>query len=196
MVIARAAARNKADKLILISSDKAVEPHNVMGLTKRIAEILIQDMGIKKKTVFSSVRFGNVLGSRGSVVPLFKMQIKTGGPLTVTSRETKRFFMSIKEAAQLVIQAGSLSKGGEVFILDMGEEISIAELAENMIVLSGFSRDDISIEYTGMRPGEKVTEKLVSEQEKLEETEQENILRVVTEKESYTEVLKSIDSLI
>lgn len=196
MIVARAAARKKVDKFILISSDKAVEPHNTMGLTKRIAEILIQNMGSKKKTIFSAVRFGNVLGSRGSVVPLFKMQIKTGGPVTVTSPDTKRFFMSIKEAAQLVIQAGAFSEGSEIFILDMGEEISIAELAENMIALSGFSREDISIEYTGMRPGEKVAEKLVSEKEKLIETSEEKILKVITEKEHYPEVLKSIDALV
>ena len=167
-MLARIAARKKVKNFILISSDKAVEPHNIMGLTKRIAEIIIQDMDQRRKTVFSAVRFGNVIGSRGSVVPLFKMQIKTGGPVTVTSPETTRFFMSIKEAAQLVLQAGSLSEGGEIFILDMGEEIKIDELARNLITLSGLTvGEDIPLEYVGMRPGEKMFEKLVSENEKL-----------------------------
>ncbi|MBN1521432.1 MAG: polysaccharide biosynthesis protein [Candidatus Aureabacteria bacterium] len=197
LVAARAAARFRTKKFILISSDKAVEPHNVMGLTKRIAEVLVQDLGRKKKTIFSAVRFGNVLGSRGSVVPLFKMQIKQGGPVTVTSPEATRFFMSIKEAAQLVIQAGALSKGGEIFVLDMGEEIRIEELAQNLIVLSGLSmRDDISIDFVGMRPGEKISEKLFSENEKLVATPEEKILKVVSRTENSPEVVRVSQDLI
>ncbi|MCK5708871.1 MAG: polysaccharide biosynthesis protein [Candidatus Aureabacteria bacterium] len=196
-IIADASVKHKTDKFILISSDKAVEPHNVMGLTKRIAEIFILELNRKKKTTFSAVRFGNVIGSRGSVVPLFKMQIKQGGPVTVTNRETMRFFMSVKEAAQLVIQAGSLSIGGEIFVLDMGEEISIEELAKNLIILTGLVVDeDIFISYSGMRPGEKIREKLISENERIEETDEEKILKVVSKKDDFIGVLKSIDTII
>jgi len=196
-IIAKSAAQYDAEKFILISSDKAVEPHNIMGLTKRIAEVMLSDMDSKKNTLYSAVRFGNVIGSRGSVVPLFKMQISKGGPVTVTSPETKRFFMAVKEAAQLVIQAGALTKGGEIFILDMGEEITIDELARNLIILSGLQvGKDLSITYTGMRRGEKLQEKLVSEAEKLVETDEEKILKVISQKNDFQEVLKSVDTLI
>jgi FlaA1/EpsC-like NDP-sugar epimerase len=196
-VVAESAAKFGAGKFILISSDKAVEPHNNMGLSKRIAEIFIQDLGKKKKTVYSAVRFGNVLGSRGSVVPLFKMQIKRGGPVTVTDATATRFFMSVREAAQLVIQAGALSKGGEIFVLDMGEEISIDELARNLITLSGLEVDkDIEIKYVGLRPGEKIYEKLVSGDEKLMPTDEERIFKVAAVKGNPAQVMKELKFLI
>lgn len=167
--VAQAAARHGVERFILISTDKAVRPTNIMGASKRAAELIVQDLATRcSGTVFSSVRFGNVLGSSGSVVPLFKKQIAEGGPVTVTHREINRFFMTISEAAELVIQAGSLSKSGDVFVLDMGTPIRIADLARRMIHLSGNRvkcsdnpDGDIEIIYTGLRPGEKLYEELI-----------------------------------
>ncbi|MEW6288910.1 MAG: nucleoside-diphosphate sugar epimerase/dehydratase [Thermodesulfobacteriota bacterium] len=170
-VVADAADRYHVDRFVLVSTDKAVNPANVMGTTKRIAEIYCQNLDLRSQTKFITTRFGNVLGSAGSVVPLFEKQIKNGGPVTVTHREIKRYFMTIPEAVSLILQAGSMGKGGEIFVLEMGEPIYIKDLAEQMIRLSGLvPHRDIKIEYIGLRPGEKLFEEVFHESEDLRGT--------------------------
>ena len=187
---------HKVDKFVFVSTDKAVNPTNVMGATKRIAEMYISCKHQESKTKFITTRFGNVLGSNGSVIPLFKKQIEKGGPLTVTHKDITRYFMTIPEASQLVLEAGAMGKGGEIFIFDMGKSVKIFDLAKNMIKLSGLRYpDDIDIEITGLRPGEKLYEELLASGENMLPTYHKKIMISKVRDLDYAEVRSKIDEL-
>jgi FlaA1/EpsC-like NDP-sugar epimerase len=194
--VVRAADHYKADRFIFISTDKAVNPTSVMGATKRMGEMVMQYYARISKTVFSAVRFGNVLGSHGSVIPIFKHQIACGGPVTVTHPDIERYFMTIPEASRLVIQAGGMAHGGEIFILDMGEPVKIVDLAKSLIQLSGLRPDvDIKIEFTGLRKGEKMYEELLMDEENTVPTNNASIMISTGQEISYDEVAAKLDEL-
>ncbi|MCO8298526.1 polysaccharide biosynthesis protein [Tetragenococcus halophilus] len=193
--VAEAAKDHAVEQFVMVSTDKANNPPNVMGATKRIAEMIVTGMNEKGTTKFSAVRFGNVLGSRGSVIPLFREQLANGGPLTVTDFRMTRYFMTIPEASRLVIQSGALASGGEVFVLDMHEPVKILDLAKNMVRLSGYSEDDIEIVETGIRPGEKLYEELLLDKERSEEQVHDQIFVGNVNGYSLDEVLEFVDYL-
>lgn len=196
--VAEMAHRYEVDSFILISTDKAVNPTSIMGASKRIAELFIKEINRNSQTRFAAVRFGNVLGSRGSVIPIFMQQIQKGGPVTVTHPDMQRFFMTIPEAVQLVIQAGAMAEGGEIFVLDMGDPVKIDDLARDLIRLAGYEPEkDIQIVYTGIRPGEKLYEELFTYQEGLGSTCHERILISWEDmKEKPKDVWKSINLIL
>jgi FlaA1/EpsC-like NDP-sugar epimerase len=190
------AIKHQVAKFVMISTDKAVNPTNVMGATKRIAEMYINSQNEQGVTKFVTTRFGNVLGSNGSVIPLFKAQIDQGGPLTVTHKDITRFFMTIPEACSLVLEAGIMGKGGEIFVFDMGESIKIYDLAQNMIRLSGLKfPEDIDIKITGLRPGEKIYEELLADGELTAKTYHEKIMIAKIKPMDKQVVAKSIEEL-
>ncbi|MCK5330113.1 MAG: polysaccharide biosynthesis protein, partial [Candidatus Marinimicrobia bacterium] len=189
----------KIEKFVLVSTDKAVHPVNVMGATKRLAEMMIQSVSRLSNTAFMAVRFGNVLGSSGSVIPIFQDQIKHGGPVRITHPDMIRYFMSIPESAQLILQAGALGEGGEVFVLDMGKPVNIKEMAYDLIRLSGFEpEEDIPVVYTGVRPGEKLFEELIISGEHSSKTEHSKImiLRNGNRRNDWSDLKKEIDKLV
>ena len=194
--LAKAASENGVEKFVMISTDKAVNPTNIMGASKRICEMVIQAFNERCNTDFVAVRFGNVLGSNGSVIPIFKKQIKEGGPVTVTHKDVVRYFMTIPEAVSLVIQAGAMAKGGEIFILDMGEPVKIIKLAEDLIKLSGFEPyTEIPIKITGLRPGEKLYEELILDEEGVTATKHKKIFVAKPTNIDYEELENSLKEL-
>lgn len=193
--VAEAAKAAKVKNFVMVSTDKANNPPNVMGATKRIAEMIVTGLNEAGCTKFSAVRFGNVLGSRGSVIPVFREQIANGGPITITDFRMTRYFMTIPEASRLVIQSGALAKGGEIFILDMSEPVKIIDLAKNMIRLSGYSEDEIEIIETGIRPGEKLYEELLLDKERNDEAVFEKIFVGNITGYSITEVINFVEQL-
>ena len=195
-IVAETADQFGTSHFVMISTDKAVNPTNIMGATKRAAELFVQGLSQHSSTHFVTVRFGNVLGSNGSVIPTFREQIKLGGPVTVTHPEVTRFFMSIPEAAQLVLQAGSMGQSGEIFLLDMGESVKIVELAETMIRLSGFEPyEDIDIDFIGLRPGEKLYEELLLDGEGIKPTNHEKIRIASAKQQPWEELIQNLDQL-
>ena len=196
-ILADLADQFQVSKFVMVSTDKAVNPTNVMGASKRIAEIYCQSFNSRSNTQFVTTRFGNVLGSNGSVIPLFERQIREGGPVTVTHEKVTRFFMTIPEACQLVLEAGSMGEGGEVFVFDMGESIKIIDLAEKMISLSGLKLgEDIEIEITGLRPGEKLYEELLAAEENTLPTHHPQILIGRVKEYDFEEIEEHIKALI
>jgi FlaA1/EpsC-like NDP-sugar epimerase len=196
-ILAETAQKYQCRRFVMISSDKAVRPTNVMGATKRMCELVIQSMN-GGDTIFTAVRFGNVLGSNGSVIPIFQKQLEAGGPLTVTHQEMTRYFMTIPEAVTLVLQCGSIATAGDIFVLDMGNPVRIIDLAKNMIRLSGLQENvDISIEVTGLRPGEKMFEELVAYGEELQPTDVEkvNVLKRKGNLPAYDELQEMVGRL-
>lgn len=196
-IIADLSVEYKVEKFVMVSTDKAVNPTNVMGASKRIAEIYTQSLNKKSTTKFITTRFGNVLGSSGSVIPRFRQQIETGGPITITHPDITRYFMTIPEACQLVLEAGAMGKGGEIFIFDMGDSVKIYDLAVKMIKLSGLVLDkDIRIIYTGLRPGEKLFEELLADHENTLPTHHKQILIAKVKEYDFDTIATSITELI
>ena len=196
-ILAEASLKYKSQKFVMISTDKAVNPTNVMGASKRIAEILVQALSKNSETKFVTTRFGNVLGSNGSVIPRFRKQIETGGPVTVTDPEITRYFMTIPEACQLVLEAGNMGEGGEVFIFDMGKPVKIIHLAKKMISLSGLKPGkDIQINITGLRPGEKLYEELLANKENTLPTYHSQIMIAKLKEYDINKILPEINILI
>src|SRR5690606_19561325 len=194
--LADLASKYKAKKFVFVSTDKAVNPTSVMGATKRMAEMYISCMQQQSNTKYITTRFGNVLGSNGSVIPLFRKQIENGGPLTLTHEDITRYFMTIPEASQLVLEAGAMGKGGEIFIFDMGQAIKLFDLAKNMIKLSGLRYpEDIDIKITGLRPGEKLYEELLANGENTIPTYHQKIMISKTREFSYADVKNEIDDI-
>jgi FlaA1/EpsC-like NDP-sugar epimerase len=201
--VADMAVKYGVESFVMVSTDKAVNPTNVMGCSKRLAEIYVQSLAkdLEKRggryTRFITTRFGNVLGSNGSVIPLFRQQIENGGPVTVTHPDIIRYFMTIPEACQLVLEAGTLGEGGEIFIFDMGRPVKIVDLAKNMIRLAGLEPGkDIVIEYTGLRPGEKLFEELLNNEELVKPTSHDKIMIANVREYDYDEMLMHFDKLI